>query len=528
MLKRLGQLLCLAGFGLLGCLLFIPQAKAETSAEIWEATTIQACQTLFGLVKPSSTEPVIEAVIETVSSTEEMVKPATTPPPTPSPQVGESVNTHLMALSANPTDGKEWIEVSGAGPHLVGWHLEDAVGKIHTFTSSSLEAVDASSSRLRITLNSARLNNNGDSVFLKHGETIVDQTTFGEMKKDQLWIRSPINNELWELSPPNDLPEPEPIEEEEVVTSTHMTMARASPKLTQVKTVLATAAPKTSSKTTPKTSTKMTTSKTISKATALPTLVPLSMVQTLNSGIRIQVVGTVASVPKLLAQGQFVIQNPDGRGLLVTGNTRELSPEFGTMIEVTGTLLINDRGVTLRMMAKDEWNVIKKSGDIGPGSAGESEIIAPRVVDLNAPAQEDAWSLVHVTGTVLNVSGSLVHLDVEGLPLTLVVKPVLRYRAERILSGDVIRVKGLFDSRDDIAKVIPRVAEEIEIMSHKQKASTGTLAESQTPIWMPFGAAGATVVLTHGIKRAKKIHEKYRLNKLLAQASKQLVQKPHS
>lgn len=503
MLKRLRQLLCLAGFGLLGCLLFVPYAKAETSAEVWQATTMQACQTLFGMVVPSSTESMIDE--STATSTEEVVD-----------DDPKEESARLEMISANPIEGQEWIELSGAGSYLVGWHLEDAVGKIYTFTSSSLEFIDATSSRLRITLSSSRLNNSGDSVILKNGDVIIDQTTFGEINKDQLWMRSPTDSALWELSPANL---PIKVDDPVAATSTEITVAQLPPKVVQSKTVLTTAKAKTTPNTSAKPPTKTTTTKSSSKVAAAakstaPVSVSFSMLPSLESGTRVSLVGIVANLPKLIGAQKFVIQNPDGRGLLVESNTKQPSPDYQTVIEVTGTLTINDNGISLRMLSADRWRLIP---------ATEHDVTL-RTVDLTAPAKEDAWSLIEVTGTVRSVQKTFVQVDTEDASLRLVIRPAVKYRPERLEEGDIIKVKGILDTRGDTPSLYPRTANEIQLIEHVKKVTKNPPPTSSFPAWAPFGAAGATIAVTHGVKRLKKLREKKRLATLLAQATKNLTQ----
>jgi hypothetical protein len=182
---------------------------------------------------------------------------------------------------------------------------------------------------------------------------------------------------------------------------------------------------------------------------------------------------------------------------------------MGTTVRVTGTLQNNDDGVSLRMGARDAWKALP-----------EARPVLPRTLDLTAPALEDGWSLVEVTGTVRDVKAQRVGLDLGMAGLDLVIRPVVRYRAARLKAGDVVRVRGILDVRGEDLRLYPRSADEIEIVQHAPVEQKPMPVSSGLPPWVPFGAAGATVAATHGWKRLKKIREQRKLKRLLEQATK--------
>ena len=253
------------------------------------------------------------------------------------------------------------------------------------------------------------------------------------------------------------------------------------------------------------------------KKTAAKSIMPtvytsLLMTSIIDSGIHISVTGTVATIAKLLASHQFVIQNPDGRGLLVQGNDKQPTPPLGSQIRISGTLIQNDAGITLKMSAKDRW-----------AERAKEQTVQTRTVDLFAPDQEDAWSLIDVTGTVMSVKKTLVDLDLGDSQIQLMVRPVIKYRTTQLKIGDVIHVRGVIDTRGETIKLYPRAEAEIVLVEHAKPAVAAAPAQNGLPPWTPFGAAGLTVVAAQGYRRVQKHREKKRLENLLTHATQQLT-----
>ena len=489
----------------------------DASSTQWIATSTE--QTMMS----TSTETTSTETLSLISNT------TTTATPLP---------IYMTKLSPNASDGTEWIELSGVttSTDMAGWVMEDLTGPIFHF-SSTTQLLDAGLFK-RIILSGKHLNNSGDTITLKDQTgALVDRTTYPTTKKDQFWMRSD-DTSVWHLFPVDDpvpivqiirqTDLPLPPQKQPITEVKPIKIPTSAPRATHIKPIIMSTKPFTieaplpthvppqkikSPKPTPLSKKQKSSSHFVTRIVPR-TINSFTMIDEALSGTRVRLMGTVASVSKLLAQRQFVIQTPDGRGLLVLGNTHQPSPTYGSLIQVTGTLTMNDGGTTLRMLSADRWQVMKKFG----------ETITPRAVELGAPDQEDAWSLVDVTGTVQNVNGSLIHIDADGTPITLIIKPVLHYRAQRILVGDIVHTRGLLDTRSDVAKIIPRRAEEIEIVSHKKVVMSTGPAQSNTPPWMPFGAAGATVALSQGIKQVKRFREKHRLAKLLQRATQNLTQ----
>ncbi len=222
--------------------------------------------------------------------------------------------------------------------------------------------------------------------------------------------------------------------------------------------------------------------------------------------MRVELHGTVGSIPGLLAKHTFVIHAQNGRGLLIKGNGKQPSPAFGASIVVTGLLTRNDDGLLLKMEAADRWET---RASLDPVQAATP--------DLFQPGMEDAYSFVDVTGIVREVKRGSVAIDAGDIPLTVVVKPILRYRAERIKPGDTIRIRGLLHpSMTDDPRILPRSIEEITIV----RSATVVAATKNTqplPGWTPIGVAGATLAASHGFRKLRALHEQRRATQLLAQ-----------
>lgn len=227
--------------------------------------------------------------------------------------------------------------------------------------------------------------------------------------------------------------------------------------------------------------------------------------------IRVQLTGRVSSPPGLLPRHSFVLQASDGRGLLVTVPIRSRLPHFQSEVAVAGSLWVDDGGTpNLKMAARDIWSRLPTS----------TQPVTPRVVDLIAPAAEDAWSLVAVTGTVASVKGSMIQLDLEDADLEVVVKTGLKYRTKRLVPGDVIAVTGLLDTSRDTARLLPRHADEIVIVKHAPPKTGSMAATTQhtgttLPTWAPIGAAAGAIGVTEAAKHLHRKRKRRTLEKKL-------------
>ncbi len=541
-----------------------PEASPEPEPIIETPTTTEpiieiptSTEPVVELETPTSTDPVLEPLVGTSSTLEitdttstepitevptttielptiEQPEPAPIATNNPEPALTPTAITtstaplilHLHAIFPAPESGDEWIElIVPTGTTLAqaeNWSLHDASASIYRFAGAN-ERVSINGNIWRISLASARLNNSGDSVELARPDgSIAERMSFPETTRGTGW-RKNANNTAWIQDPPPIVqvaPAPSPVttsapapipavtppaptvELPIVVATTTQTQVTTEEKKTT------TAKPKATTKTTSTAKPKTTTVKKVTtpKVDPVPPLVTIDMLTQLEPEIRVTLEGTVGTIPGILSKNQFTLHTPDGRGLLVRGTSKQLSPEFGSKIRLTGTLSLNDDGLSLKMLSKDKW--VKLEG---------TESIEPRVVDLLAPSQEDAWSLIQVTGTVLETGSGRVNLELGGVPITVKIRPVTGYRAERLSKGDLVRITGIIDTRAEEPILYPRQTPEIEIIAHAKLAPVGE-PKTTWPAWTPFGAAGVTIAVSEGYKRLRRLAKDRKLKKLAALA----------
>lgn len=223
-----------------------------------------------------------------------------------------------------------------------------------------------------------------------------------------------------------------------------------------------------------------------------------------NAGIPVALMGTVGTPAGLLSGHYFVLLSEDGRGLKVHVPTSRKLPNTGEAVRVVGILSFNDEGIPSLGMRKDDA-LETASGLKKP---------QPRLVDLMTPSTEDAWSLVQVTGTVTAVKGQTVSLDLGDADINMVVKSSIGYRVSRLKVGDTLRVRALVQLGDIAPELLPRGADDIEIVGHINIVPA-TTQNSSLPGWTPFAAAGAAVASTEGLKRLRESYMRFKLEKRL-------------
>ncbi len=303
------------------------------------------------------------------------------------------------------------------------------------------------------------------------------------------------------------------------VTATN-TIKKASTEASSLKKTLSTpsvAKPKvltSKNVTTPKKSVKKALVKSVSASKPAPMPTTINAAADLASEApRVVLTGTVVSPTQLLGRNQFVIQAPDGRGLLVQGNAKQPTPSLHQTIRVEGTLVLNDSGMSLRMYATDRWTPAPTEGRR-----------AVRVVDLLAPSAEDEWSLIEVTGTVAAVNKQSLTLHLGETAIRIRIPTVLGYRTERVKKGDTLRVRGLLALTKDEHEVYPPQASDITILDHASTTIAQGSSQPHTfPHWAPIGAAGASIAVTQGVRRLHKMREERRLKNMLVDAQAQLI-----
>ena len=512
--------------------------------------------------QPTSTSNTAGASTQTTSA-----PPASSSGTNSSPPGPPTPNYRMLRLSEvepYPASGKEWIEITtldASQPiNLAGCTLSNNKQRIRTIGTAVLDP--AVSRYAVIALTSARLKNDGDTLALyaPDGQPI-DSMSYAQTKKGQTWIRTPDITGDWRATltptpgaaniltsitrtatvtpslPTSATTSTNPTTSVNAATSTDDLVETPQantdePTLSQLALdgsvplesiemdpIIDTSGQETStapndSSTTPKT--KKASAKKKTTASTLKPIQPITfdmLNQDFPSTIRVRLSGRVGSLPGLLAVHTFVLQNPDGRGLLVSVPTTQRLPPFGSDVTVVGSLRISDAGIpSLKMGTKDP--LIKDATTTTP--------IQQRIVDTLSPSAEDAWSFVSVTGTVTSVSTSIVHLDLGDGEIDLLIKPIIKYRAKRLIVGDTIRVSGLLDISKETPRITPRSADEIQLISHappKTPAAALTAAQPPTstlPGWTPFAAAAGAVAVTEG---TKELHKRRKIQLLEKRAS---------
>ncbi len=488
---------------------------------------------------PTSTEPVIvptstleiipePEVIEATSTT-----PTTTvnvittiidtPPPmlilpvvtsTPSVQT-TTVTVHveypsfrLAGVHPAPASGlKEWVEVTLPDglqlDALNGYALYDATGRIALFPPADMTLISQIDRTVRIQLTSAKLNNGGDTVELHRPDgSVVERMSYSQTPSARSWLKN-AEETAWILDRQTETeieetvittPPPETLELPTVDESPDEVTAD-EPKEPVVQKKTETAKPKSTAAKPKATTTKKTA---VPKAPETVLEVTHDMLTKIDPNIRISIKGTVATKAGIVNKNYYVLLSPDGYGVLVRGSSKQPTPKLGETVRVTGTLTLNDDGLSLGVGTKDKWEPIE------PATPP-----APRPVDLNAPETEDGWSLIEVQGTVREVSSGGVTLDLGDAMLEVKIKSASGYRASRFNEGDVLRVRGLLDDRGDEPWLLVRMTEDITIISHAELAKPAAETKRSLPDWLPFGAAGMTIAVSEGYRRLKRVrHER--------------------
>ncbi len=559
-----------------------PQETPFTSAGPSEALVTSTTETLdAGSTPTSTTRTGAESPPTHTTATNPLLLPQEPPPPPIASSASSTTTTSsllcLAIIAPAPSSGPEWIAVRGITPStsasFLAWSFADAQGSLLTVHPSTTLLWDEATRTMRVELRSARLNNGGDSVYLKNPEGDVhDAFTYPETERGHWWSREGC------LDPWEPFPRPtiavEPTPEEEASTQepaaappeigpTVVTQSLPTPdpvavptlppnpppsptmespserqtflapppgiiaeapiqepvKKTTATSVLTSRITKTTStqkmkrapkaattKTTPapKSNKKKTTpqKKATKKATppkSTPPIPSVLMPPLLENphefqGIRVRLRGRVASQTNFLGAHTFVVVNEDGRGLLIKGTSKHPSPTFGSWVDLTGSVVWNDAGLTVKQAAADAWEPIH------PETASSSEPFAARTVDLLAPSQEDAWSQVRVEGRVSAVQKTSFDVDVGDASVRVRLVSRLGYRAQRLEVGDSVTVQGLLDLRGDEPTILPQTIESIEIMARAIPPAPTPKAPVEQP-WLPVGAAAGTLALSEGWRR---------------------------
>jgi hypothetical protein len=515
------------------------------------------------VVTPTSTPVVtstIEHVTSTIPSTDAIssivvtapplsVTPAVAAPssvPVPVPVLLDSAALDLVIteVMAAPAPGEEeWIELrlpENASPiRYIDWKLEADGKLIFSLTAPTIQALNPQGAYLLPAWKSAKLKNAGALIRLKRPDgTIAQEVRYGTSMKGTSWIRDDVST-TWKLTrrptknAPNvfeaatiAVPTPQTISaktgtQPKSPTSTEQPAASSTPpestgevktlgtatKSTSAKTSTSSAGKATERKTAPlkktlvkKVGTAKPLTKKYQKASTKKSLVLPSSVthfeqipaEQLSPRVRVRLQGLVGSTVGVFGKQRFVLLAPDGRGLLVKATTAQPSPQLGETIEITGLLFANDEGVQLQMETGDTWK-----------SVALTTTSSPRLVEWTAPGIEDQWSFTKLEGLVTDSRASAITLEAQIGEVTIPIKAILSYRAQRVKMGDTIEVSGIFDGRSGTWKIQPSKATDIVILRHPEPATkTAATSPSSTNLpWNAIGIALGSIGAVEGIRR---------------------------
>ncbi|MFA4954585.1 MAG: lamin tail domain-containing protein [Patescibacteria group bacterium] len=515
-------------------------------------TTVAVATSTPDIVSLEITATSTPATIQTEVQTASLALTPSAPAPTAASSTPSKPNFGMLRLNeimSNPASGKEWVEImtldAGNAINLKGCQLFDGQGRIYTFKTKTLDPLV--NRYLKLELSTARLNNNGDSVSLYSPEgMLIDSVTFPKVGKGHTWIRHPAQFNAWvesALPTPGEenayaetmatneaasdtvtLPIEQSATEESAVSSTQFMLEMtplALPVAINAKTTeialkktssnaaskAATTKSSVSKKTKTATQTK-TPTKTSAKTPTDP-IIPYTfdMLQDTDQlPLRVRLEGAVSSIPGLLTGHAFVLSSAAGRGIMVSVPTSKKLPELGSGIAVTGKLQVNDKGIPyLKLLTKDTF------------VAAEKFAPQPRAVDLTAPSDEDTWALMAVTGTVKEISGRTVKLDLGDAEIQVAIRSVVRYRPQRLVAGDLINVTGVLDLTKDTPTILPRVPEDIVLLKHAEPKALAA-AQAPAPIlpgWTPLGAAAGAIAVTESAKHLQRRRKQKQLEKKL-------------
>ena len=537
----------------------LPTLPETTSASstLFDATTTEIetpeDETLNDLPVPTSTLAVTITIAEststiantpsTSSTSTETVVSAPVTPPTPAPaQVEQTLPDPLLTeiMSAPGTNEAEWIELKlpdGASPlRYIDWKLQVDGKTILVFTPTTLSTLEQQGSYLVANWKSARLKNAGATVSLVRADgTHAQEARYGTSPRGTSWVNDPATgwkltkhptrgevNVLVDVPTPSTPPKTEKVPSQNGSPSSQKpTTAKSRSKKTaptlnvptsteeirtlelaaKIKPVETNATPmpvstkKVKSKTIATKTTKTTKKSSSKKSLLIPSHVThfeTIPAEQLTPRVRVRLQGRVGSTVGVFGRQRFVLLAPDGRGLLVKATTNQPSPALGTTIEVTGLLFANDEGVQLQMQSGDLWK-----------SVPSATTTTPRVVDWNAPGIEDQWSYTRLEGQVTDSRSSAIVLESQVGQVTVPIKAIIGYRAQRVKNGDTIEVSGIFDGRNGLWKVQPSQASDIVILKHPEaEAKTAATSPSNTQLpWNAIGIALGSVGAIEGIRR---------------------------
>ncbi|MDD4995050.1 MAG: lamin tail domain-containing protein [Patescibacteria group bacterium] len=132
-------------------------------------------------IEPPADPPADPPSVDPVDPANPVDTPATTPLVLP-PKI------LINEILPNPAEGSEWIELfnpTTSTADLAGWSLEDGAGRIASL-SGEIEP-----GYWLYVLNSAKLNNGGDKIYIEYNEQIIDRVAYGNWQDEDVGDNAP-------------------------------------------------------------------------------------------------------------------------------------------------------------------------------------------------------------------------------------------------------------------------------------------------------------------------------------------------
>ncbi len=481
--------------------------ETSVSSTTTNSAVSQSTTTTPTLSLPASESLAVIPQLVTTSSPS-IILPQIFPETIAAPQISE-----IMAAPV-PKD-TEWIELTlpdtATPANYLNWRLEVDEKPLFTFTPTTIQSLIAQNTYLVLSWKSPKLKNTGAKITIKQPNGLIAQeVTYGTSTRGTSWIPDTITTR-WIMtytptkgginvlsSAPISKATPSPSSTYKAITSVSTAKFKepiSSPLSAKLKTEtanvtaqssikeLAIASEKSNSNTLHKSKAKATPkrtktakktpkkSSTKSRFTFPSTVTRFENIkpEQLSPRVRVRLQGVVGSTTSAFGKQHFVLLAPDGRGLLVKGTTHQPSPILGETIELTGLLFANDDGIQLQMEAGDQWKAVNLAATS-----------TPRLIDWNAPGIEDQWSLTRLEGLVTDSRATALSLESDIGEVSIPIKAILGYRAQRIKPGDKIEVTGIFDGRNGTWKIQPSRASDILLLKHPEPEQTAASAAPAT------------------------------------------------
>ncbi|MFH1315484.1 MAG: lamin tail domain-containing protein, partial [Candidatus Uhrbacteria bacterium] len=435
-----------------------PDAVALDSAGVWQTTTVATPGEVNVISDVEQEVEEVEEVLEVVEAIEAEDETSVTL---------ETIETLLYDLRLSEiyanTEGadadEEFIEITNTGSesiNLLGWSLTDASDKTFTVNDSQMIEPGAFVALYRETTNLALNNSGTESVVLSASDgTVVDQMTYDSTSKGQSFI---LVDSAW-------------LGTNEVTPNEPNQLSQAEVQSTTTTTVTETAAV---SKTTPTTN-KATSvvlasgsgSSTSSYSTSTSIVeTSLSSVRTLSSGTKVRVTGTVSAEPGLLGKQIMYLAGSGIQVYLYAANWPDVN--VGDVVQVTGEMSSSRSESRIKLASANDLVVL---------SSGDEPV--PHEIELEEINDDTEGWLVMISGMISSIESDRFELEDSGTTTTVIIKDETNIDLNSLELGSRVQVTGIVSRYYDSFRVLPRSANDIELLESAVLGTAGTSSKDQ-------------------------------------------------